>query len=186
MQHEWIGYPPRMRIIKKYSNRRLYDTQASAYVNLEQIAALVRAGDEIKVVAVSDGEDLTRQVLLQVVMEQQGGLALFPTGLLHRIIRFGGDSPFHRALTQQLSVGMELLDAQITRMERQYGWMRPDVAPPGFAADGAGPGYQATPQEPPPEEAAPEPEPEPAAAEPDAELDALRQRLADLEARLKR
>ncbi len=175
-----------MRIIKKYSNRRLYDTQSSAYVNLEQIAAFVRAGDEVKVLAVSDGEDLTRQILLQVVMEQQGGLALFPTGLLHRIIRFGGDSAFHRALTQQTAVGMELLDAQLTRVERQYGWMGVDTPPPDFAADRAPPAYEASK----PGESAAPPEPAPAppppAEEADAELDALRERLAALEERLKR
>lgn len=176
-----------MRIIKKYSNRRLYDTQTSAYVNLDQIAALVRGGEEIKVVSVSDGEDLTRAVLLQVVMEQRGGASLFPVGLLHRIIRFGGESAFHRALNQQLSVGMELLDAQLMRFERQFGWMRPDAAPPGGPPEGPGP----APSEPPP--AAPPPSgptgPTPPrsgpAAGPEAELDALRARLEALEGRLK-
>ena len=126
-----------MRIIKKYSNRRLYDTQTSAYVNLDQIAALVRAGDEIRVVDASSGGDLTRAVLLQVLMEQRSSASLFPVGLLHRIIRFGGDSPFHRALNQQLTVGMEMLDSQLSRFERQFGWMNRDSPPPDSDAAGA-------------------------------------------------
>jgi len=168
-----------MRIIKKYSNRRLYDTETSAYVNLEQIADLIRSGEEVKVVSVSDGGDLTRAVLLQVVMEQRGGAGLFPTGLLHRIIRFGGDSAFHRALNQQLSVGMELLDAQLVRFERQFGWMRPDVPPAKGAEDTAAQGAAAPPESAPPPEASPPPGDDPA-----AELAALRARLQALEGRL--
>jgi len=171
-----------MRIIKKYSNRRLYATETSAYVNLEQIAELIRSGEEVKVVSVSDGDDLTRAVLLQVVMEQRGGAGLFPTGLLHRIIRFGGDSAFHRALNQQLSVGMELLDAQLVRFERQFGWMRPDV-PPAKRADDAAPEGAAEPAAPP--EARPPAEPSPPPGDDAAaELAALRARLQALEGRL--
>jgi polyhydroxyalkanoate synthesis repressor PhaR len=179
VQQRRIGYPRCMRIIKKYSNRRLYDTQTSAYVNLEQIATLVRGGEEIKVISVSDGEDLTRAVLLQVVMEQRGGASLFPVGLLHRIIRFSGETAFHRALNQQLSVGMELLDAQLMRFERQFGWMRGEAPPEGAPPD----------REPAPPESAPEEPPVPEtgaeAGSADAELDALRARLEALEGRLK-
>lgn len=57
------------RLIKKYSNRRLYDTAASRYVNLDQVAALVRKGHALKVVDAKTGEDLTRQVLTQIIVE---------------------------------------------------------------------------------------------------------------------
>jgi polyhydroxyalkanoate synthesis repressor PhaR len=57
------------RLIKKYSNRRLYDTAASRYVNLDQVAALVRRGHALKVVDAKSGEDLTRQVLTQIIVE---------------------------------------------------------------------------------------------------------------------
>ncbi len=166
-----------MRVIKKYSNRRLYDTSSSTYVNLDELATLIRDGEEVQILDARTGEDLTRSVLLQVVLELQGGIDLFPLGLLHRIIRYGGDSPYHRMGLKQMAAGLELLDAQVMRFERQFEWMRPRNATqrpaPGTAA-------------PPPaeeDEAAP-PTPERPAADP--ELDALRSRLADLEARLKR
>jgi polyhydroxyalkanoate synthesis repressor PhaR len=152
-----------MRIIKKYSNRRLYDTQTSTYVNLDQIAALIRDGDEIQVVDSSSGGDLTRAVLFQVLMEQRSRVSVFPVGLLHRIIRFGGDSPAHGALNEQLTVGMQTLDAQLSRLERRPGSMNRGAPPLGADA---------------PAEIA-------AGGLPIGELDALRQRLADLETRLK-
>ena len=167
-----------MRLIKKYSNRRLYDTSASSYVNLDELAALVRSGEEVQVVDAKTGDDLTRPVLVQIVMEVQGGLDLFPVGLLHRIIRYGSDSSFHRMGMKQMAAGLELLDAQVMRFERQFEWMRPPAA--------AGPGPSAPATEP----AADAPSAaEPAQADvkpsPDSELDALRNRLADLEARLR-
>jgi polyhydroxyalkanoate synthesis repressor PhaR len=71
---------PAGTLIKKYGNRRLYDTSASRYVNLEEIAAMVRNGTEIKVVDAKSGEDLTRLTLTQIIMEdakdQPAGLPL--------------------------------------------------------------------------------------------------------------
>jgi polyhydroxyalkanoate synthesis repressor PhaR len=161
-----------MRTIKKYSNRRLYDTSASKYVNLDELAALVRNGEEVTVVDAKTGADLTRPVLVQIVMEVQGGLDLFPVGLLHRIIRYGGDSPYHRMGMKQMAAGLELLDAQVMRFERQFEWMRPRTPEPPPTAAG-------TDEEPPPEST------DDSSGTPDAELDALRSRLADLEARLR-
>ncbi len=178
-----------MRVIKKYSNRRLYDTEASAYVNLDDLSGLVREGVELRVLDVSSGEDLTRSVLLQVLLEQEGGAALFPIGLLHRMIRFGGAAPFHKALLGQLATGMELLDAQLTQLERQWGWMKAESPPP---APGPAETGKAPPAPAPPAAAPPAAEPEPAApageagagVDEDAELAALRARLAALEQRL--
>lgn len=58
------------RTIKKYSNRRMYDTESSRYVNLEEVAALVRGGQEIQVLDAKTGEDLTRHVLTQIIVEE--------------------------------------------------------------------------------------------------------------------
>jgi polyhydroxyalkanoate synthesis repressor PhaR len=58
-----------LRLIKKYSNRRLYDTATSRYVNLDQVASLIRRGHALKVVDAKSGEDLTRQVLTQIIVE---------------------------------------------------------------------------------------------------------------------
>jgi polyhydroxyalkanoate synthesis repressor PhaR len=168
-----------MRIIKKYSNRRLYDTSTSTYVNFEQLAGLVRAGEEVKVLDVQSGEDITRATLLQVVLESQGAAALFPPGLLHRIIRFSAAGPGQALFLQQVGMGLELLDVQLTRLERQMGWFKADVPPP--AAGPAAPPPDAGPPDEGPEE------PPPAAPRPaaEAELDALRERLAALEGRLR-
>ncbi|NOY27753.1 MAG: hypothetical protein GXP62_17965, partial [Oligoflexia bacterium] len=62
-----------VRTIKKYSNRRLYDTAASGYINLQDLAALVRSGEDIRVVDVETEADLTRQILLQIVLESPEG-----------------------------------------------------------------------------------------------------------------
>lgn len=63
------------RIIRKYENRRLYDTSASKYVNLEQVAELVRSGEEVQVVEAKSGDDVTRQVLTQIIVDgsKEGG-----------------------------------------------------------------------------------------------------------------
>ena len=68
------------RVIKKYENRRLYDTEESRYVNLEEVAGLIRGGAKIQVVDAKSGEDLTRHVLTQIIVEgsrsDDGGLPL--------------------------------------------------------------------------------------------------------------
>jgi polyhydroxyalkanoate synthesis repressor PhaR len=83
---------PAERIIKKYANRRLYDTQASRHVTLEEVRALIAAGESIRVVDDRSGEDITRTVLLQIIAEQeQSGGPLFTTTVLEQLIRFYGD-----------------------------------------------------------------------------------------------
>ncbi len=81
------------RIIKKYPNRRLYDTEISSYITVEDVRQLIMDGDEFEVRDAKTGEDLTRQVLLQIIAEQeQGGEPVLSTQLLSQIIRFYGDS----------------------------------------------------------------------------------------------
>ena len=181
-----------MRSIKKYSNRRLYDTVDSRYVNLEELAALVRAGHDLEIVDATTGADLTRGVLLQILLEVQDGERLFPPGLLHRIIRYGGDHPLQRAALQQVGAGLELLDAQMRQMERQLSWMRPSspppAPPPASAAPAAASSAAASSAAASSADTPPEVGPAAASGPPsgDAELDALRARLASLEARLER
>jgi len=76
-----------MVIIKKYGNRRLYDSARSRYINLEELAAIIRAGEAVQVVDAKTNEDLTHEVLMQVVLEVLKGDALLPTTLLRRLIR---------------------------------------------------------------------------------------------------
>jgi polyhydroxyalkanoate synthesis repressor PhaR len=79
------------RLIRKYSNRRLYDTGASRHVTLEDLRELIVAGEKIKVVDDKSGEDLTRAVLLQIIADQeQFGSPVLNSELLEMIIRFYG------------------------------------------------------------------------------------------------
>ncbi|MBF0147306.1 MAG: polyhydroxyalkanoate synthesis repressor PhaR [Magnetococcales bacterium] len=82
-----------MRIIKKYPNRRLYDTESSAYITLEGIRRLVLTGSPFKVVDNKTGADITRAILLQIISErEEKGAPVLTTDLLQSIIRFYGDS----------------------------------------------------------------------------------------------
>ena len=77
-------------VIKRYSNRKLYDTQESRYVTLEELEELIRAGREISVVDVSTGEDLTSVTLAQIILEnERSHRATLPTAFLHQLIKHG-------------------------------------------------------------------------------------------------
>jgi polyhydroxyalkanoate synthesis repressor PhaR len=80
--------------IKKYANRRLYNTDTSAYITLEDLAAIVKKGDDFVVIDAKTGEDITRSVLTQIIFEQEGknGQSLLPIAFLRQLIRFYGDS----------------------------------------------------------------------------------------------
>ncbi len=79
------------RIIKKYPNRRLYDTETSAYITLAEVKALVLQYQEFKVQDAKTGEDLTRAILLQIILEEEsGGVPMFSTEMLANIIRYYG------------------------------------------------------------------------------------------------
>lgn len=80
-----------IRLIKKYPNRRLYDTHTSSYITLADVKELVLAFENFKVVDAKSGEDLTRSILLQIILEEEtGGVPLFSTDLLAQMIRFYG------------------------------------------------------------------------------------------------
>jgi polyhydroxyalkanoate synthesis repressor PhaR len=80
--------------IKKYANRRLYNTGTSAYVTLEDLAEMVKKGEDFVVYDAKTGEEITRSVLTQIIFEQEGknGQALLPITFLRQLIRFYGDS----------------------------------------------------------------------------------------------
>ncbi len=78
------------RIYKKYANRRIYDTHASAYVTLEELADVVRQGGEVKIIDAKTKEDVTAVILTQIVLEQaKRKNALLPSPVLHLIIQYG-------------------------------------------------------------------------------------------------
>lgn len=81
------------RIIKKYPNRRLYDTEISSYITIEDVRQLILDGEDFEVRDAKSGDDLTRSVLLQIIADQeQDGEPMLSTQLLSQLIRFYGDS----------------------------------------------------------------------------------------------
>jgi polyhydroxyalkanoate synthesis repressor PhaR len=81
------------RVIKKYPNRRLYDTDISSYITIEDVRQLIVDGEDFEVRDAKSGEDLTRQVLLQIIAEhEQDGQPMLSTQMLSQIIRLYGDS----------------------------------------------------------------------------------------------
>ncbi|GAB2806159.1 polyhydroxyalkanoate synthesis repressor PhaR [Comamonas piscis] len=79
------------RVVKKYPNRRLYDTQTSAYITLAEVKALVMQNEPIVVKDAKTGEDLTRSILLQIILDEEaGGAPMFTEAMLVNIIRFYG------------------------------------------------------------------------------------------------
>ena len=79
------------RILKKYPNRRLYDTQLSSYITLADVKAMVLTGESFEVRDAKTAEDLTRSILLQIILEEEsGGVPIFSTAMLSQLIRFYG------------------------------------------------------------------------------------------------
>ena len=83
--------PTAQRVIKKYPNRRLYDTSTSTYITLMEVKELVMAGESVVVRDAKSSEDLTRSILLQIILEEEaGGAPMFTEAVLANIIRFYG------------------------------------------------------------------------------------------------
>jgi polyhydroxyalkanoate synthesis repressor PhaR len=79
-------------VVKKYANRRLYNTESSSYITLDNLAEMVRQGRDFVVYDAKTGEDITRSVLTQIIVEEEGkGRALLPTAFLRQLIGFYGD-----------------------------------------------------------------------------------------------
>lgn len=109
-----------MRVIKKYPNRRLYDTEQSRYITLADLQQLVMDGVDFEVKDANTGADLTRNILLQIIAEQEsGGKPMFTSEMLMRIIRFYGDS-VQDALTRYLEQSLSLFDEQQKALQQQF------------------------------------------------------------------
>jgi polyhydroxyalkanoate synthesis repressor PhaR len=81
------------RVLKKYPNRRLYDTRLSTYITLADVKAMVLSGESFEVRDAKTGDDLTRSILLQIILEEEsGGVPMFSASMLAQIIRFYGHS----------------------------------------------------------------------------------------------
>jgi polyhydroxyalkanoate synthesis repressor PhaR len=94
-------------IIKKYANRRLYNTESSTYITLEHLAAMVREKREFKVLDAKSGEDITHNVLTQIIMEEESrGTTMLPVNFLRQLIGMYGDS-MQSMVPQYLEASLE-------------------------------------------------------------------------------
>ena len=107
--------------IKKYANRRLYNTGTSTYVTLEDLAAMVKSGEDFVVYDAKTGEDITRSVLTQIIFEQEnkeGGQNLLPIAFLRQLIRFYGDS-MQMLVPRYLEVSLDSLTREQEKFRSQ-------------------------------------------------------------------
>ena len=185
-------------VIKKYANRRLYNTQTSSYVTLDHLAAMVKEGTEFEVQDARTGEDITRSVLTQIIFEEEAkGQNLLPIKFLRQLIRFYGDSlqafvpgyldmsmdsftknqgEMRDRIAQALGGGNQMVE-NLTRQNLALFENAMAMFSP-FSVGGTAPGTAR-----PKSEAAPE---KPAASEVDAlkqEMEAMRKQLAELSQR---
>ncbi len=106
--------------IKKYANRRLYNTGTSTYVTLEDLATMVKSGEDFAVEDAKSGEDITRSVLAQIIFEQENkeGQNLLPINFLRQLIRFYGDS-MQMMVPRYLEVSLESFTREQEKMRQQ-------------------------------------------------------------------
>jgi polyhydroxyalkanoate synthesis repressor PhaR len=119
-----------VRILRKYTNRRLYDTSRSCYVTLEDVKQLVLNGETFQVQDSKTGQDLTRNILLQIIAEQEadGGGTLLTNQVLQQLIRFYGDSMqgmMSQYLEQSIGAFLEHQDRIRDQMKTMMGAANP-------------------------------------------------------------
>jgi polyhydroxyalkanoate synthesis repressor PhaR len=177
-------------VIKKYANRRLYHTGTSTYVTLEDLAGMVRKGEDFVVYDAKSGEEITRSVLAQIIFEQENkeGPNLLPVTVLRQLIRFYGDS-MQALVPSYLEFSMNNLSQEQQKLREQ---MAQAFGPSAFQAmeeqvrknmgffTEAMRMFSPFPQSPP---GAPESRP-PAKGEGTDDLDSLKQQMADMQAKL--
>lgn len=152
-------------VIKKYENRRLYDTSNSRYINLDEIAQLIRDGRDVQVVDAASGEDLTRPVLTQIIMEQaKEPDSAFPLDILRQMIVASGRATQESAL--------KYMKAMFDLYQNAYRVMSPPLSPFEFMQNPAAP---------PQAEGAPATPPRP-----QGDVDGLKRRIEELESLVSR
>lgn len=122
-------------LIKRYASRRLYNTETSDYVTLEDIAGFIRAGREVQIVDLKSGDDLTRQYLLQIVAEHESkGENVLPINVLTDLVR-SYTTGIHSVVPQFLAASFEMLrDGQSKILENMTNFPNPMATMPGFEA----------------------------------------------------
>lgn len=182
-------------LIKRYASRRLYNTETSDYVTLEDIAAFIRAGREVQIVDLKTGDDLTRQYLLQIIAEHESrGESVLPVDVLTDLVRSYTTSA-QSVVPQFLAASFDMLRTGQSKLMEQFAHLpNPMAAMPGFDAlqrqqqaflksimEGRMPGNSGSAPE---EEEAPEKPKAKARGEDD--LAAIKKQLAELQAKLSR
>jgi len=133
-------------VIKRYSNRKLYDTQESRYVTLEEIEEMIRGGKEISVVDASTGEDLTSVTLAQIILEnERSHRAALPSAFLHQLVKHG--EAWQDFVQRSMRSSLEGIISSQREMDRVFrdwaaraGWGAPAPAAPATGAKPAEPG----------------------------------------------
>lgn len=122
-------------LIKRYASRRLYNTETSDYVTLEDIAGFIREGREVQIVDLKSGDDLTRQYLLQIVAEHEAkGENVLPISVLNDLVRSYTNN-VQSVVPQFLAASFEMLrEGQSKMMENLNSFPNPMSAMPGFEA----------------------------------------------------
>ena len=107
--------------IKKYANRRLYDTESSTYITLDRLAAMVREGREFEVVDAKTGEDLTRAVLTQIIVDEESrGTTMLPVNFLRQLIGLYGNS-MQGMVPQYLEAAMDAFKHNQSTLRDAFG-----------------------------------------------------------------
>ena len=108
-------------VIKKYANRRLYNTAKSSYVTLDDLAKMVRAGDDFAVYDAKSGDDITRSVLTQIIFEEEAkGQSMLPTNFLRQLISLYGDA-LQGVVPSYLEASMQTFAQNQERMRQAFG-----------------------------------------------------------------
>ena len=107
--------------IKKYANRRLYDTESSTYITLDRLAEMIREGREFEVVDAKSGEDITRQVLTQIIVDEEArGSTMLPVNFLKQLIGLYGNS-MQGMVPQYLEAAMDAFQRNQSAMRDAFG-----------------------------------------------------------------
>ena len=188
------GSQPDPIIIKKYANRRLYNTEMSSYVTLDNLAEMVRNGQDFVVTDAKTGEDITRSVLTQIIFEEEAkGQNMLPINFLRQLIRLYGDT-LQGFVPGYLDASMDTFASNQDKFREQLGSAfggNPALA--NFEAmartnmewfENAMRMFSPFPGTPSPEVSEPAPEPTETAASKDSELEAMKDQLAAMQDQL--
>lgn len=163
-------------LVKKYGNRRLYDTESSRYITLEELTQKIRTGSDVRVVDAKSNRDLTQETLTQIIIESRGADTLFPVSLLHSLIRLGDDA-LAEFLGRYVQGALELY-LQARKSSQAVMPFNPLLALNPFLSQG-GAGWMNGAQQPAPQPSAPREAPK-------SDVETLRRELDELKASLQR